>query len=84
MSTTTDGVGAVHAPIRGAKLSAHSPANWITKQAHDAPGRRCFVAGDGRVHTFGEINRRVNRLARALLGYQAGTTQLVLVEFLGL
>ena len=35
-------------------------------QAHDGPDRPCLVSGDGTVHTFRDVNRRVNRLARAL------------------
>ncbi|GLZ07554.1 acyl-CoA synthetase [Actinomadura sp. NBRC 104412] len=49
-----------------AKLSSLQPADWITLHARYRPDERCLVTGDGREHTFGEINGRVNRLARAL------------------
>ncbi len=52
-------------PLPQQRLSSTIPANWISLQARHGPRRPCFVAGDGRVHTFGEINSRVNRLARA-------------------
>ncbi|SEG91862.1 2-succinylbenzoyl-CoA synthetase [Thermomonospora echinospora] len=49
-----------------AKLSSLQPADWITLHARYTPGERCMVTGDGTTYTFGEINSRVNRLARAL------------------
>ena len=45
------------------------PANWISSQARHGAHRRCFVDQAGRVHTFGEINARVNRLARSLAAH---------------
>lgn len=69
MGTERDVLGEAHMAARmiGTKLSASSPAEWITQQARHQPWRRCFVEGDGTVHDFGTINARVNRLARALL-----------------
>lgn len=49
-----------------AKLSSLVPADWISLHARYSPDDRCLVTGDGTTWTFGEINRRVNRLARAL------------------
>jgi acyl-CoA synthetase (AMP-forming)/AMP-acid ligase II len=54
-------------PIEGGPLTTTLPANWISLQARHGPNRSCFVDMTGRVHTFGEVNRRVNRLARAFL-----------------
>jgi acyl-CoA synthetase (AMP-forming)/AMP-acid ligase II len=54
-------------PIGGGPLTTTLPANWISLQARHGPRRSCFVDKTGRVHTFGEINKRVNRLARSLL-----------------
>ncbi len=49
-----------------AKLSTLRPADWITMHARYTPDARCLVTGDGTTYSFGDINRRVNRLARAL------------------
>lgn len=53
-------------PFLSGPLSSTLPANWISLQARHHPQRRCLVTGDGTVHTFGAVNSRVNRLARAL------------------
>lgn len=57
----------LRSPLPHRRLSSALPANWISTNARHGPDRRCFVDGAGRVYTFGEINRRVNRVARALL-----------------
>ena len=48
-----------------AKLSSLKPADWISLHARYRPEERCLVTPAG-TYTFGEINSRVNRLARAL------------------
>lgn len=58
-------------------LSSTVPANWITLQARHHPNRRCLVTGDGTVHTFGAVNDRVNRLARALRARGIGPGDLI-------
>ena len=66
MLTTMEQSTASHAALPQHRLSETSPGNWVSRQARHAPHRRCLVSGDGTVYTFGEINSRVNRLARAL------------------
>ncbi|GAA3516175.1 fatty-acid--CoA ligase FadD5 [Aeromicrobium panaciterrae] len=51
-----------------AKLSSLVPANWISLHGRYSPDEPCLVMGDGTTYTFGQINSRVNRLARALQG----------------
>ncbi|MEZ5216535.1 MAG: AMP-binding protein [Ilumatobacteraceae bacterium] len=52
-------------PLARRPLSSSSPANWICAGCAVLIGRASWKA-NGRIYTFGEIDRQVNRLARAL------------------
>jgi len=64
-------------PTGRGPLSSTVAANWISLQARHSPHRRCLVTADGTVHTFGVVNERVNKLARALRARGIGRGDLI-------
>ena len=49
------------------QLSRLCPGDWVTLHARYFPDNACLIDGEGRVRTFDEVDRRVTKLARALL-----------------
>jgi acyl-CoA synthetase (AMP-forming)/AMP-acid ligase II len=53
-------------PIGRQPMSRLPIGDMLTATSRSYANRACFVSPDGTVLTYGEVNRRVNRLARAL------------------